>query len=481
MKITELFEDIPYRLVGNLPPDAEVTDLSSDVREVGSGHLFVCTRTALHDGHYAAPAAFEQGCRIFLAQRGLALPDGAATLVVEDVEAILGEICARFYGYPARSLSVLGITGSLGKSSVAIMTLRMLHAAGRRAALLMPTGILREDSFSPLGSTVPDAIAVARFLHQCAGDGTELAILELSPYMLEHKCSFSIPFTALLLTNAAPRLLGAECPDPKAHLRALCTLLESSAPFKIQPVAGDIPCEGGRVLRFGEGGDFSAELPEPFVGECGYGTRFTLCAMGEKIRISLPVPGDFAIENALAATALAMTAGVELRVIAQALESAPCWGMLECLFSRWGRCIYRDAAYSPAMLERALRILRERTPGKLTVVLGSVGGRARHRRAPLGRIAEQIADFVFLCADDPNCEDPSSIAADIAKGFDDPSRYAIIPDRREAILRAIGELREGDTLLLAGKGREVHQLVAGERLPFSESDIVKQALLELYP
>ena len=471
MRLTELIKGFSYRLVGNCEIEGiELDAVTTQSHDATPAHLYICTRTALRDGHYAAEVAYQGGCRLFLAERTLILPPDATVLVVEDTEALTGELAARLMGHPARRMTLLGVSGSVGKSSVACMLFSMLRAAGRRAAVLLPTGVLEEKGFAPFGNIMPDGAEIAEILRNFEANGVEYVILALSSYMLEHKAAFSLPFAAVLLTNLSPELPGrGECPNPRAHCRAVASLLACDAPFKLLPTELDLACEGGRLLRFGEGGDFSARDICRY--DEGGGSSFLLTYPGGSANAYTPVPGRAAINNALAASALAVTVGLGEREILEGLRQ-PVPGMLECIADFSGRRIYRDTAYSPEALTRALLTLGECCRGKLTVLLGSVGGRAKARRLPLAAAAERHADFVYLTADNPDTEDPMQICTRMAQGFEDASRYVIIPDRQAAIERAVLEMRPGDVLLLAGKGRECFQLVNGQRLPFDERKIV---------
>ena len=173
--------------------------------------------------------------------------------------------------------------------------------------------------------------------------------------------------------------------------------------------------------------------------------------------------------------ALARVAGVDGKTLLRMMPRTLPQAHLECLACHEGRYIYADAGFSPASLERVLTLLRRRTPGKLTVLLGSVGGRTYERRAPLGRMATTVADLAYFTADDPDFEDPAEIC-DQMRAEADPDRYVILPDRERAIRRAVLEMRPGDTLLLFGKGGERHQLIDGVCHPFDEKEIVEEAL-----
>lgn len=478
MRLGELLQGISYRLpteVSADPLERLVTAIATRVEDAGEGALFVCVRTALSDGHDLAVAAYGAGCRLFLARRALPLPGDAVVLEVEEPETLLGEISAAFFGHPARELTVLGITGSVGKTTVLQMTASLLKCEGHSVAMLTTDGEQIGDAFVPAGSVVPDALRIHAFLRRAADAGAELALLELSPYMLVQGSAFSIPFTALLLT------------DPKedsAFYGAWRELLAASdAPFCVLPTAHAAlaaPTRGRRLLC-GEGGQLFAEHAEPYVDERGFGMRFTLCTDGgERFPVSVPVVGDLAVENALLAAMLARIVGLSSARIAAALCRFVPNGRLECVAARAGRYVFVDNAYTAERLSGALDALRPYTRGRLSVLLGSVGGRARSRRAALGRAAARGADMIYLTADDPADEDPLQICREIEQGVgevESVARCVIVPDRAKAICRAVLEMRSGDVLLLAGKGGQQTQLVRGERLPFSERELVREAFL----
>ncbi|MBE6701997.1 MAG: hypothetical protein E7585_01100 [Ruminococcaceae bacterium] len=483
MKLAELIDQIPYRLAGK-PKFAyleqTVQTVSTDCFHVDGYSLYVCTRTVLVDGHDMALAAYEKGCRLFLAQRSLPLGEDAAVMVVEDTTALLAELAARCYRHPARQMIVFGITGTAGKSSVVELTASLLRRSGRAVSTVTTDGATCVKSFRPHGNIVPDGAELQRILREFAQAGTEFAILELSAYMLSQKSHLSIPFTAVLLTNVdesgekAMRYGGAE-----GYKALKASLFEGGAPFWVLPanfVDMDTGACSGRCLTFGEGGDYQVENAEAVTLKSGFGTKADLIFENrEKQKISIPVPGDFALENALAAAALARVAGLSVEEVAKGLSDLSPRGRLECI-ARWeGRYIYADTAYSAERLAKVLRILRSRTEGKLTVLLGSVGGRTRSRRRPLGKAATTYADLAYFTADDPDFEDPAVICAHMAQDAD-PDRYVILPDRRHAIQRAVLEMRPGDTLLLAGISGEDVQLIGGRKEPFMTKKLVEEAL-----
>ena len=488
MKLSDLMRDISYRLMGDLSNallNREIERVTADPRRSDEKTLFICARFATGDGHNSANAAYAAGCRLFLAERGLpSLPDDAAVLVVENTKKLLGELSARCYGHPGRSLTVLGITGSTGKSAVAHTVTALLRRAGRSAASLTTDGVDVDGTLRPCGSVVPNGADVQAILKEFLDTGVEFAVIEFSAYMLESHAHVAIPFTALLLTNFDPKHIGNGLyPDPSVYRALKASLFEGGAPFLAFPANFDdfpVNADCARRVCFGEGGDLQALNVQPNIEKRGFGTRFELClANGEKEFVSLSVPGDNAVQNALAAASLALIAGLSLKEIAAGLFDVAPRGRLECVGTYEGRYIYVDAAYTGEDLRQALKALSPYTKGRLSVLLGSVGGRARDRRASLGKAAAEYADFVYLTADNPDCEDPASICEDVMKGMEDRARCCVIRDRRQAIERAVLEMRPGDTLLLAGKGGEDFQLIQGKKEKFSEREIVAKALLSL--
>ena len=489
MKWMELMKDISYRLEGNAALDAQHTAskrVTSDHTLAGADVLYVCTHTPVRDGHDTAYAAYAAGSRVFVAERSLKLPLDATVFLVENANRELGRLAARCLGHPARQMTVIGITGTVGKSSVAYTLTMLLRRAGYSVATLTEDGAWIDGTLHPSGPKVPDGAMIQELLRRFADAGAEFAVLEISSYMLAQNSAVSIPFAAVLVTEHRPAHADSGEDRPydccaSEHLAQLA----GGTPFWVcsvdfaEEIRRIVPSHT-RILTVGEGGDLFAENAQRFVGKKGYGTQFSLCfENGACEAVSLPVPGDFAVKNAVCAAALARVAGLSPGQIAKNLSDYMPPGRMECIGFCRGRWIYADTAYDAPALARALGVLRPYTEGRLTVLLGSVGGRNRARRGPLGKTAVDDGDFAYFTADNPDHEAVPQICADLAEEVSDPARYAVIPDRREAIIQAILEMRPGDVLLLAGKGNENYQFIRGRRETFSERTIVKEAVAML--
>ena len=482
MRAGELFEGLEILRAPQDVCEAERLEIKRVVTspgEAGEHTLYVACKTALGNGRFGMETAFARGCRAFLCANDAYPGKGAAVWIAEEPERMLGTLAARALGHPARGMTVLGITGSAGKSSVALQTVQVLRDFGRRVSALTSDGtdILGECTLP--AAAVPDAARIQEILAQMARAGSEIAVLELSSYQLAHFAAAEIPFTAVLLTNLFPCHIGyGEHKDLDAYRAAKHALLCAPSAFCVLPVGEDAPTRT-QVLRVGNGGDLWAENIRIRHGiACAPQTAFSLCDGAQKFEITLPVIGHFAVENALCTAALCRIAGLEVPQIATGLSHAVAKGRMECLGVREERLIYLDAAFSPQDLARAIGVLRPLAKGRLCVLLGSVGGRAKHRRGALARTAEALADHVYLTADDPDFEDPSHICEQMRLAMSEPLRATVQTDRRVAILRAVREMRPGDLLLILAKPYPAGQLVGGEYLPFDERAVVAEALAE---
>ncbi len=477
MKARDLFEGLPLTRIPHGAENVEILRVVTSAKEATANTLYVACKTAVTNGRFEMEMAYARGCRAFLCSHDAYPGEGAAVWRAEAPERLLGALAAKVYGYPARRMTVLGITGSTGKSSVALQTVRVLRECGRRVSALCSDGLDLLGVRTYPGAVVPDAACVQDALAQMASAGSEIAVLELSSYQLSHFAAQEIPFTAVLLTNLSERHVGnGEHESFAAYREAKYSLLRKSSAFCVLP-AGEAAQTDARVVRVGAGGDLWAEnvrLERPFAQPPR--TTLTLCEKEQRVDITTPVIGDIAADTLLYTAALCRIVGLSLKQIAQGLTAAPIAGRMECLSARNERLIYLDSAFLPQDLSCALQTLRSLTDGRLCVLLGSVGGRARARRAALARVAERFADRVYLTADDPDTEDPESICLEMQRSMQEPLRADVIPDRHAAILRAVREMRPRDTLLLLAKPYPAGQLVCGKYLPFDEREVVARAL-----
>lgn len=480
MNFEELFEGVTYRFAKGSARDVarfSIEHVATTPVENMQNMAFIATVTPLIDGHDLFGEAYDRGCRLFVCEREVVLPHDAVVLVCPRNTRLPGMLASRVYGYPERHLTLVGITGSTGKSSVALMTAQLLCTTGRRAAALVTDGVFCDGAISRAAASVPDAVGLRRILAKMCQDGVEYAVLELSAYQLAHGAADGLDFAAVLLTDLAQRHVGAgEFSDFAAYRAAKERLTVARAAVAVLPVGVEM-LTAGQTLRVGKEGDvFAKDVLPGFGGDGVPGMHFTLCEGAEEHRTFVPIPAPFAVQNAIFAICLARALGVSHDEIDAQMPYVSARGRLECVFSDGARHVYIDSAFEPCDVTRALDALAPFAATRLSVVVGAVGGRARERRAALGRVLAAHADFAYLTADDPDAEDPVGICEEIRSAMAENDRCCIVADRAGAIDRAVRELRAGDVLLVTGKGNDETQLVMGVRYPFCEREILRCAM-----
>ena len=456
-----------------LPVRLSITDVVTDAETATPSSCFVCTQTVLKNGHYDAPVAYQNGCRLFVAERGLSLPSDATVLIAENTKDFLGPLAAKCYRFPATHLRAVGITGTYGKSAVVLQCAAALSRLGKRVGVISTDGVEYDGNYFPAGPVAPDAADIQRTLFKFCQHGVDVAFIELSAYQLANGAAEGLALDTTLLTNLSPHHIGRGLHRSFEDYRAAKQrLLQAKSRHQILPIGEKELATHRHPITFGqESGDYTAKDAALLMGKDGAPAfSFTLSNFAKRCHILSPVPTLYGVENTLASAALLCALGIPLAKAAAALSASCPRYRTECIYHEEGRWIFLDTAYTGEDAERVLRALRPLAQNRLSVVLGSVGGRARERRAPLGAAALSLADFCFFTEDDADMESPTDIIRDMLRDAPDTAlHYEIIPDRQKAIATAVRELRRGDVLLILGKAAP-YQWRQGQKHPFSDKE-----------
>ncbi len=499
---TLLADAPPEEALGSIPGAVPIHAVVSDSREVvkyGAHALFVAIKGAAFDGHAFVRAAYDAGCRVFAVAHECDLPRDALRLVYPDTRMALARLSASFYGHPSRELRVIGITGTKGKTTTACITEAILTGAGVEMGYIGTNGIRYADVSYESPNTTPESTVLQRVLREMADAGIRAVVMEVSSQALMQHRTYGVEFTETVFTNLSlDHVGGNEHPDfehYKSTKRLLFTRYTSKRAIlnRDDPYASAfLPEDGRKTVTFSIEPPSSAPerpLPSPTLwatdvtpsfSESGApGVSFTVHRAGDRtgsLPAFLPLPGACNVQNALSALLLAEGFGVPLERSVPLLSDISIAGRCEAVENECGARILIDYAHNEASLRAILETLRDYTEGRLIVLFGSVGGRTKERRAPMGAVASTLSDFCILTSDNPNLEPPEEILRDIEDGFVTDCPHVMIPDRREAIHYGLSIAEKGDILLLAGKGHETYQLINGENRPFSEKEIVKEWL-----
>lgn len=471
------------RLVAALAPDAvlgadpvEVRDLVYDARVATPGAAFFAVPGEKVDGHDFSAQAVENGAVALVVERPVEIE--VPQLVVPSTRAAMATAADIFFGEPTRELEVAGVTGTSGKTTTAFLLHSLLEAAGRRPALLGTVETRIGGKVGKASLTTPEAIDLQRGFREMLDAGDRSVALEASSHAsVQHRLD-RVRFDALVFTNLTQDHLDFHV-TMEEYFKAKRRLFTGAAP---PPAAVNIGDEWGRVLAdeleqvrraplitFGFADD--AEIrPEGLVIDSS-GARFT--AGG--IEIETVLRGRFNVENILGAIAAGILLDIDEEEIGagiRALEGVP--GRFEAVDAGQPFTVLVDYSHKPDALDNVLRAARDLTAGRVIVVFGAGGDRDRGKRPLMGKIAADLADVVVVTSDNPRSEDPLAIIQDILQGAG--MDVEIDPDRRSAIAGAIGKAEPGDVVVIAGKGHEQGQEIAGEKLPFDDRVVAREVL-----
>ncbi len=488
MLLNELMRVVGYTEIVNRtgldPERIEVSDICCDSRKVTEGSAFVCISGSVNDGHDHAWGAYGHGCRVFVIEHKIKLPEDSFVIIVKDTRRALAELSAAFYGYPAKEMTIIGITGTKGKTTSSIMIYNVLRSNGIPTGYIGSNGVYFEDKELPTINTTPESIDLHRYMREMLDAGVGTLVMEVSSQALKLARVHGIKFTTCVFTNLSPDHIGehehADFDEYKECKHSLFTdygaeyIVYNADDEHAKDIISGNSCKKASI-SLGEGADLYPKDIDYFRASGCVGVNFTCMRDGEELRVSVPFPGEFSVYNALTAMAVCTELGLSASDVARALENIRVKGRFETYELPNGAMAVIDYAHNGVSLKAALQALRIYEPKRLICLFGSVGGRTKIRRAELGLVASRDADFCILTSDNPDNESPLGIISEIAVYFTSGTcPYIAIPDRREAIEYALNNSEKGDIILLAGKGHESYQTIKGRRESFSESHIIKE-------
>jgi len=490
MQLADLCAGIDgLRIVGDGTVD--ILGIGHDSRTVERGQLFVCLVGAHVDGHRFAAQAVASGAAAVVVQadRAAEIEVPAPVVVAPDTQSALAALSAAFYGHPTARMRLVGITGTNGKTTTMRMVAAILRAVGCTVGAIGTLGAEVMDDPMPSEHTTPQADQLQGLLSRMADRGADAVVMEVSSHALAQRRSDGCRFDACAFTNLtqdhldyhvtfeqyylAKRRLFTEYADEAAAAgKAFACAINVDDPYG-RRLAGEAH---GRVLTYGtaSSADVRAEGVSVDVGH----VRFTACTPVGNLAVRLRIGGTFQVHNALAAVGVALGLGVDARAIEAGLASlGQVPGRFEAVPTGRGYAVIVDYAHTPDAIGNVLDAARGLNPHRVIVVFGCGGDRDRLKRPLMARIAAQKADLVVVTSDNPRHEDPHAILADVVAGLDgSDTPHHVEPDRRAAIAFALAQARDGDIVVVAGKGHETYQIVGDERLPFDDRKVVRELL-----
>lgn len=468
------------------PQTCEIEGIAYDSRQVKPGYLFVALHGARRDGTDFVRDAIQRGAVAVLSEHPDAARRDVTILQVEDARRALGEIACAFYSQPSHSLEMIGITGTNGKTTSAFMARDILKAAGRTPGLIGTVQYEIGERCIPASRTTPEAPDIQFMLDQMLHAGCHSAVMEVSSHGLDQKRVWGIDFDVGVFTNLTQDHLDYH-KTMDGYFAAKTQLFRGLGQME-KKASAVINIDDPWGMQLANTHGFSADLltfgmhPSAVVRaedvELGpEGSEFMLRSPWGEVGVKLNLLGRYNVSNALAAMAACGALGVDPALMASELgRMTVVPGRLERIENERGFLVFVDYAHTPDALTNVLRTLRELTQRRLFVVFGCGGNRDREKRPMMGAAAAALADYSIVTSDNPRSEDPLAVIHEITPGFGGAGNFEIEVDREKAIARVLSLAREGDTVLIAGKGHETYQEYANTVVPFDDREVVRRLL-----
>ena len=486
MLLSNLIKKIEY--TQNIS-DCEVTHITCDSREAREGSIFVCIKGFSTDGHLFAMKAYQNGCRVFVCEhRPEHMPEDARIILVQSSRRALAVLSCELYRDPSKELIVIGITGTKGKTTTALMIKQMLDAANIQAGYVGSNGVIYGSHRIEPTNTTPESYKLQQYMRDMLDCGMKAVVMEISSQALKFGRVFGIEFDITMFTNLSPDHIGPSEHDSfEDYLLSKKKLFDDFDARTVIANADDPntarmlnDCKAKKVFySLNAPADYKASNISLYKSDDVLGTKFLCHTKSGVLNCTLGIPGDFNVHNALATIAIAHELKIDGKLIEKALAEMNVEGRFETINSPTGACFVIDYAHNGLSLSSAITALRQYQPNRIICLFGSVGCRTQVRRAQLGKVASEQADFSILTSDNPDTEDVQNIINEIALQFTDESQYISIPDRSEAIKYAFSIANPNDIVLLAGKGHERYQLINGKNEYFCEREIIENLINEL--
>lgn len=478
MLLSKVFEGIVYSSDSEL--NIEISDIVYDSRKAIADTMFVCLCGARFDAHEYAESAYKNGCRCFMVERKLNIPDDAIQIKVDDTRASLAVASANFFEHPTTRLKVIGITGTKGKTSTAHLVKALLEANGNKCGIIGTVGAYYDDVEIPTVNTTPESYELQKIFRIMLDNGCEYCVIEVSSIgLMAHRVD-CVQFEVGAFTNLSPDHIGPnEHPDFEDYMYWKSVLFEIA---KYAVINIDDPaysemiknCKSPITTYSLNNADVTATNVSLLKNNRFIGISFDCKTPVAKFYTEVALPGYFNVYNALAAISILHTLKIDVSNCIDALKEVRVRGRAECVYVCDDYDVIIDYAHNGLSMKSMLDTLKSYPHNRVIALYGAVGGRTQLRRKELGLITGKECDLSVLTSDDPDFEDPWDIINEIGSYVKQAGGEFIgIPDRGEAVEYALGILKKGDILLLAGKGHEQYMKINGEYVPFSEREHIE--------
>ncbi len=465
--------------------DIEISDIAYDSRKANKDNIFVCLSGANIDGHKFINKAIENGVSAVVVENDVNVKN-CTVIKVKNTREALSKLSSNFFDDPASKLGTIGITGTKGKTTTSFMIKSILEKSGQKVGMIGTIGIVIGDKIIKTENTTPESYEVQKYMNEMVESGCKWVVIEASSLGLKHHRLDGFTFDYGVFTNFSEDHIGTnehesmeEYLECKSMLFRKCKIGIINIDDKsFEKILINHTCKV-KTYGFSENSDLIASNVG-LISKPGYiGVKFDVT--GElNLSVNVPIPGKFSVYNALAAITVCKYIGIKPQDILDGINEVRVKGRVEPVKINKDFTLLIDYAHNALSMENILTTLKEYNPTRLITMFGAGGNRAKARRYEMGEISGKLSDLSVITADNSRYENVMDIIDDIKVGLDKTNgKYIVIPDRKEAIKYCIQNAKQGDIVVLAGKGHEDYQEINGKKYPFDERVIVNEIISEI--
>ena len=481
MELAGLLKKVDYKQIQGASINGVcVSGIAYDSRKVQEGSLFVCISGAVSDGHAFAKDAVSKSAVVIVTEKPVDVPEYVIVLETKDSRVALAELSAAYFGYPANELSVIGITGTKGKTTATYMMRSVLEASGIKTGLIGTIEtIISDGDIIPSQNTTPESYIIQETFRKMADAGCKCVVMEVSSQGLMLHRTGGFTFDYGIFTNLAPDHIGpAEHKDLADYIHCKSLLFRqcrhgifNADDSHLEEILKGHTCDV-ETYGFAENADIRASSVQLFEKKGILGARYHMDGLIE-MDVEIDIPGKFSVYNSMAAVSICRHFGVSNETILKSLSQVRVKGRVELIDVSPEFTVMIDYAHNAMSLQSLLETLKEYNPARLVCLFGCGGNRSRERRFEMGEVSSRLADLTIVTSDNPRNEEPEAIIEDIVTGVKKADgQYITITERPAAIRYAIENAKEGDVIVLAGKGHEDYQEIKGKKYHMDDRELV---------
>ncbi len=484
MKLEKLLERMDYKVLAG-STDIEISTLVYDSRKVEKASVFVCISGAVSDAHDFIPDVVKKGAAAVVVEKDVTPIEGVTYIKVDDTRLALACMSAAYFDYPAEKINTIGITGTKGKTTTTYMVKSILESAGIKTGLIGTIESICGDKRIPSANTTPESYRVQELFKEMVDEGLDAVVMEVSSQALMlHRVS-GFTFDIGVFTNLEPDHIGehehkdfADYMHCKSLLFRQCRLgIFNGDDEHLEGVMKGHTCQV-ETYGYKSTNNLVAENVELKKEHGALGIKYHVSGLLD-FDVEVNVPGKFSVYNSLTAIAICHHFNVDKKAIGEALHHVSVKGRIEIVPVTKRYTLMIDYAHNAMALESLLTTLKEYEPGRLVCLFGCGGNRAKSRRYEMGEVSSRLADLTVVTSDNPRDEEPMDIINDILQGVHKADgEYVTIPDRKEAIRYCMENAKDGDIIVLAGKGHEDYQEIKGVKHHMDERELIADIIKE---